>query len=489
MEFPPKGQANVITEQAAPEWLGKYPLLSVISKGSMGVLYKSFDPDIKRPVALKTIRRDQLDDDTKSFSARFRNEAQAAGGLTHPGIVAVYEYGEEDVYAYIATEYVEGRSLRHYEHLALAGEQKLPFSIGQVVDILSQLLAALQYAHERGVWHRNINPANILIMSDGRVKVTDFGMARIESSMLTHRGVIMGTPGFIAPEMFLSDTCDGRIDVFAAGVILYQLLAGMPPFVGTPEQVIFKVCHETPLPPSVVGRVPSLQPFDAIVMRALARRLEDRFASAARFREALLEANVHMGRPGGSDETIIRPRPSVPDNSRPTTKESLSEPPSTTTRSGAGLSMDELARIEKRLTRFVGPIARVMVRRAAKDATDVVSLTHRLAGKISASADREEFLKDAGIVSPPVTPPPRSSPDRETIGSRQSGTPARPPTPLTPEDMARASQLLAVFMGPLAPILVKRAAKPGSSREQFVAAIAAHLSDDGDRARFLSALG
>jgi len=212
---PPQGKSNGITEQAAPERLGKYPLLSVIGKGSMGIIYKSIDPHIKRPVALKTIRRDLLvDDSNENFSARFRIEAQAAGGLAHPGIVAVYEYGEEGAFAYIAMEYIEGRSLRE------CFEQKAAFSVAQVVNILAQLLDALQYAHERGVWHRDIKPANILIMSNGQVKVTDFGIARIESSMLTQVGAIMGTPGFIAPEMYLGDVFDNRIDVFAAGVVI-----------------------------------------------------------------------------------------------------------------------------------------------------------------------------------------------------------------------------------------------------------------------------
>jgi len=160
MESPPKSSI----EQTIPDRLGKYRLLGVIGKGSMGVLYKTFDPHIKRPVALKTIRRDLLEDDgTENFSARFRHEAQAAGGLAHPGIVAVYEYGEDDTHAYIAMEYVEGRSLRE------CFEQRVAFSVTQVVEIVSQLLEALQYAHEHGVWHRDIKPANILLLSNGRV--------------------------------------------------------------------------------------------------------------------------------------------------------------------------------------------------------------------------------------------------------------------------------------------------------------------------------
>src|ERR1700761_5223517 len=292
--------------QAEPRNLGKYPLLGVIGKGSMGILYRSVDPHIKRPVALKTIRRDLLEQaQTENFSARFRVEAQAAGGLAHPGIVSVYEYGEEDAYAYIAMEYIEGRSLRE------CFEQKMPFSIGQVVSVVSQLLDALQYAHDRGVWHRDIKPANILITPSGQVKVTDFGIARVESSMLTQVGAIMGTPVFIAPEMYLGDTFDHRVDLFAAGVVLYQLLAGVPPFTGSAEKVMFKVCYEVPLPPSIAGRLPSLQPFDSVVMRALARDPDERFADAGEFLKALHESQANSGR-RNPDATIIQARPVTP---------------------------------------------------------------------------------------------------------------------------------------------------------------------------------
>jgi serine/threonine-protein kinase len=385
-------------------------------------------------------------------------------------------------------EYIEGRSLRE------CFEQKAAFSVAQVVNILSQLLDALQYAHERGVWHRDIKPANILIMSNGQVKVTDFGIARIESSMLTQVGAIMGTPGFIAPEMYLCDAFDSRIDVFAAGVVLYQLLAGAPPFVGTAEKVMFKVCYETPLPPSVAGRLPALQPFDAVVLKALAKRPEDRFATAAQFLAALRQAQEHVGGPG-SDETIIQPRPSIPGAasmpgapSMPgASREPSSQPPSTNTLVGAGWNMDELAQIEKKLTRFVGPIAKVMVRRAAKKTRDVASLAQWLAERISSPADRMQFLKEAGITPAPATLPPRSTPDAASMGERRTGAPAQKPNPLTPEDVTRASQVLTVFMGPIAPVVAKRAAKPGSSRDEFIAVLAAQLSD-ADRARFLDSL-
>ena len=266
-----------------PARIGKYTLSSVISSGSMGTLYKSVDPDTQRPVAIKTVRHELLAVGDDDFRARLRAEMQAAHALTHPGIVAVYEYGEEDDCAYMSMEYVEGQSLEQ------CFERKAPFSIARAIDIMSQLLEALQHAHDRGVWHRDIKPSNILITSEGRVKVTDFGIARLSSPAVTQMDAIMGTPGYIAPETYLTDTFDHRVDVFAAGAVCYQLLAGVPPFTGTADKIMFDVCHETPSPPSLAGASSSLRRFDAVVLQALALNPDDRFATAALFRDALLQ--------------------------------------------------------------------------------------------------------------------------------------------------------------------------------------------------------
>ena len=231
-----------------PQRLGKYPITDVIGKGAMGVVYRGYDPVIKRPVAIKTIRKELIDDEdkTETLSGRFRREAQAAGTLNHPGIVAVYEYGEDEQHAFIAMELVEGSSLREY--LANGSD----FDEHDSVSIMAQLLDALQFAHEHAVWHRDIKPANIMVMRNGRIKLTDFGIARIESADRTKTNVIMGTPGYIAPEMYLSGQIDQRVDIFSAGVLFYHLLAGQPPFRGRSEAVMYDVCYHDPAPPSTV---------------------------------------------------------------------------------------------------------------------------------------------------------------------------------------------------------------------------------------------
>jgi eukaryotic-like serine/threonine-protein kinase len=270
----------------APETIGNYALLRVIAAGAMGILYESVDLQTRRTVALKVLRPDLLDGmDTEGFLAKFRREAQVAADLHHAGIVSVCGYGEEAGYAYIAMEYVEGGSLRD------CFERKVAFSIGESVDITSQLLAALQYAHEHGVWHRDIKPANILISHCGQIKVADFGIAKTEPSTSDTSDDVMGTPGYIAPETYSSDTFDYRVDVFAAGAVLYQLFTGAPAFVGTAEQIMHQACYERPLPPSMASGLPSLRRYDTIILRALAKRPTQRYSCAAEFREALLKAH------------------------------------------------------------------------------------------------------------------------------------------------------------------------------------------------------
>jgi len=273
-----------LRRQELPPSIGKYRILEQLHEGTIEVIYKSFEPVAHQPVALKTIRKELLSDkdEAAALGERFRNEAQAAGRLLHPGIVAVYEYGEDAQFAFIAMEYVEGGSLRQYF------ERKVRFEERDLVSIMAQLLEVLQYAHDQGVWHRDIKPANIIILNNGRIKVADFGNARVEGSTLTQVTAEMGTPGFIAPEQYLGEEVDHRVDIFAAGVVFYELLAGKPPFSGSKEDLTYKVCHEAAVPPSVVSNRPSLARFDAIVLRALAKRPQDRYPSADKFRADLL---------------------------------------------------------------------------------------------------------------------------------------------------------------------------------------------------------
>src|SRR4051794_31456927 len=175
--------------------LGKYEIRRELGRGAMGVVYEGYDPLIKRSVALKTIRADQLaGENAETVVARFRREAQAAGRLSHPNIVSIYDFGEEGGVWYIAMEYVEGRELKDYFQ---ADER---FATTDIVRIMGQMLDALGYSHRAGVIHRDIKPANVILLRDGSIKVADFGIAHIESSNMTQVGTVLGTPSYMSPE-------------------------------------------------------------------------------------------------------------------------------------------------------------------------------------------------------------------------------------------------------------------------------------------------
>ena len=268
-----------------PQKLGKYEVRRELGRGAMGIVYEGWDPMIDRRVALKTVKKDQLDrTEVDEILSRFKREAQAAGRLNHPNVVAVYEYGEDaDGVAFIAMEYVEGRELKDYF------DKQERFSLSEIVRLMGELLNALGHAHEHGIIHRDIKPANIFLLKNGQAKVGDFGIARIESSNLTQAGSVLGTPAYMSPEQFMGQRVDGRSDLFSAGVILYQFLTGEKPFAGQLTTIMHKVLKEDPIAPSELNvQVPSV--FDGVIRKALAKRPEERYQSAKEFVAALAAA-------------------------------------------------------------------------------------------------------------------------------------------------------------------------------------------------------
>ena len=459
-----------------PTQVGKYPILELIGKGAMGIVYRGYDPVIKRPVAIKTIRHELDDDDerTETLSGRFRREAQAAGTLNHPGIVAVYEYGEDAHHAYIAMEYVEGTSLREYlAHSAAFDEH-------DSVSIMAQVLDALQFAHDHAVWHRDIKPANILVMSNGRIKLTDFGIARIETAERTTTNIIMGTPGYIAPEMYLGGQIDHRADIFSAGVLFYYLLSGQAPFHGHTEAVMYDTCYHDPVPPSAVDAHRRWPKYDAIVARALAKKPEDRFQSAVAFRAAILPDYAEPLDSTLSDATIsaIAKRPIDGDAGTPSLPKSIpgagaSTPPPT------GWSATVLAGVEIELARFLGPVARVLVRREARKHKDLDRLTAALAESIERYADRESFVRavtGSGLAAL-----------RSRVPAADTAAPFTPTPgpPLTPEELELATRILTSYIGPIARVVARRAAANGASRHDFFVRVSHSLESDMQRERFL----
>jgi len=261
--------------------IGKYQLRRQLGRGAMGVVYEAFDSVIERTVALKLLRTDVFAaEQLADVRARFKREAHSAGKLSHPNIVTIFDYGEHDGAPYIAMDLMSGQELSR----RLEAGARLP--LPETVRIITELLAALSYAHEGGVVHRDIKPSNLFLLRDGTLKVVDFGVARVESSELTETGAILGTPAYMSPEQFLGLPVDGRSDLFSVGIILYHLLTGDRPFSGSPTTIMQKVLRQDPIEPTALN--PTLAAdWDTVIKRALAKKPEQRFQTARQFADAV----------------------------------------------------------------------------------------------------------------------------------------------------------------------------------------------------------
>lgn len=269
-----------------PRKFARYEVERELGKGAMGVVYLGRDPVIGRRVALKTIRATAEDDsEQREFNERFMREAQAAGTLSHPNIVTIHDVGEEveTQTSFIAMEYVEGKNLKQLL------KEKVAFSWDRIAEITMSVADALDYAHRRGIVHRDVKPANIILTNDGTVKITDFGIAKIETSSLTETGQFLGTPNYMSPEQVTGEAVDGRSDLFSLGVVLYELLTKKKPFIGDNlTSISYKIVHEEyPAPQTYDATIPG--EFGPILARALAKDPAARFQSGKDFHAALAE--------------------------------------------------------------------------------------------------------------------------------------------------------------------------------------------------------
>jgi serine/threonine-protein kinase len=261
-----------------PERFGRYEVIDEIGDGAMGRVYRAFDPAVSRVVAVKTVKTEYLTRDTaEEYLKRFRREAQAAGGLNHPAIVRVFDLGED----HLVMEYVEGRTLQQ----VLRERGRLPPA--EVLRLLGPVAEGIDHAHRQGIVHRDIKPANIMVQPDGQPKLMDFGVARIEASVMTTAGQVLGSPSYMAPEQIAGESVTARSDVYSLAVVAYEMLTGQPPFQGnTITQVIYRVMHDTPAPPRKINAALP-ERYDDVFARALAKDPARRFASALELVTAL----------------------------------------------------------------------------------------------------------------------------------------------------------------------------------------------------------
>jgi eukaryotic-like serine/threonine-protein kinase len=267
--------------------IGRYEIVGELGRGAMGAVYRAHDPVMGRTIALKCILSAALSgDQTSEYRQRFTREARAAGALAHPGIVPVFDAGEDDGVPFLVMEFVQGQTL------ADSMKQGTRYSIDQVCEIGQHIADALGYLHRNGIVHRDIKPANILMTSREvygaeRPRITDFGVAKLAGGEVTTTGQLLGTPAFMPPEQFTGAPIDGRTDLFSLGVILYRMACGEQPFSGeTLTAVSYKIVHTDPIPPSKLNPAVS-QAVEAVLLRCLAKNPADRFQSGEELAAAL----------------------------------------------------------------------------------------------------------------------------------------------------------------------------------------------------------
>ena len=417
-----------------PQRIGRYRITAEIGRGSASVVYRGVDPVDGRVVAVKTLQRNGADSegDAPAILQRFRDESHAIGRLGHPGVVAVDEFGEDGLHAWIAMACVEGQALDE----VLRRTPLLPLE--RALAIMDELLDALACVHREGLCHREVKPANLLLTPAGHVKLTDFGVARLRDLGLTRVSTLVATPAYMAPEQFTGAPVDHRADLFACGVLLYTLLAGRRPFAGSPVAVMQQILHEQPPRLGASGGVGAA--FDDVVARALAKRPEDRFASAGALRDALRHAAQRIDEAplatlvGTVVGTLVQDADGVL----------------------AHLSSGQRAAFEQARARRLDPMAGVVLRDAPAQAQRVDAFAL--------------YLPDAGSCHAIVDIPARQRADDTSV----SVAPAVAPVALAHAACVAAQQVLARRIGPVASVIVRRAADAaGGSHAAFIATLVA----------------
>ncbi len=301
--------------------VGRYQIVLELGRGSMGVVYQGFDPVIGRTIAIKTLLTEGLSPlEFQEYKARFQREAQTAGVLTHPNIVTIYDFGDDNGVLYLAMEYLRGKSLEK----VIEVQKVLP--IETIIPMFEQVCGALDHAHAQKVVHRDIKPANIMILESGLVKVTDFGIAKMMTTGMTQAGQIIGTPNYMSPEHVRGRAVDGRSDIFSLGVILYELVTGEKPFSGQNiTTVIYKIVNENPIPPRELDA--TIHPgLSCVITKALAKNPDERHQTCREL-AGDLKNYKNLGGVGATSATVVLRAPQTSAAATETIAAPPSQPP------------------------------------------------------------------------------------------------------------------------------------------------------------------
>ena len=393
--------------------LGRYRIVGELGRGAMGIVYKAEDPMLNRTVAIKTINMVADPEERAEYEKRFYQEAKAAGGLSHPNVVTIYDIGHAGDVVYMAMEYIEGTELRD---VFLRGRPE----VAAAIDIAAQVAEGLAYAHARGVVHRDVKPANIMVPRDGGpAKIMDFGIARMRTSdAKTQTGMLLGSPKYMAPEQLLGGAVDQRCDIFALGVVLYEALVGAPPFSGSDiTQIMYQIVHAVPPPPSAVSsRVPPM--LDLIVAKALAKDPAARYQDAREFAADLRACRETLPGTGPDDEddTLTLPlgRTSAPAAAAESTPTLRLDPAPASASSASSVPKPDRAE----------PGLRLRISRRF----DSLEATQRLAAMTGAGPAVDAFAKTMKLDFAAATGTSRASSPPPSIERADSAALARPPT-------------------------------------------------------------
>lgn len=453
-------------ERALPQRIGKYEIRGLVGQGAIGSVYRGYDADIDRLVAVKVLHPHLRD---KGIALRFKHEAQAAARCVHRNIVTVFDFGMADDSPYMVMEYVEGIDLRSF----LSTNRAL--SVRESCDIILHVLQALQFAHNNGVVHRDIKPGNILLLENGMVKVADFGVAKIEKSVLTHVGDVIGTPLYMSPEARRGSLVDHRADLFTAGVVLLELICGARPKnrLSSPDDA------EPLLMQSPLGDGERAD-FRRLFKKALAISPDDRFQTAQEFSNEL--------------KSIISPDQIYEPDSETLAATVLmtlagqdAEDPSQPPPSPFTLTAEASRQLTTILSTYLGPVATYLIKSASSKSRNFDELVGDLANRIPSKKERLQFVKKLGrttlrsFYQSMGTPPSglgSSSPDPTAESPVQSRE-----FPL--EQLEQVTRDLIIYLGPVAPSLVRRSAKNATDLHQLYLLVSEHINNPNDRQQFL----
>ena len=458
-----------------PENIGKYSIKRELGRGAMGVVYEAFDEQIERTVAVKVLLQHLLEGESgEDYKVRFLQEAKAAARCLHPNIVTVFDFGD-DYAPYIVMELVAGVELKSLL------KNHDPFSISMAINVTRQVLSALSHAHKQGVIHRDIKPANIILLADSSVKVSDFGVARLDTSDLTGVGFMLGTPNYMSPEGLQGLPVTANSDLYSSGVLFYELLTGLRPARELSLEENLKSLGDAFSESPELGHALTL-----ILRNALQADPKQRYPNADEFIQSLDAITItndgqQASIPGNQERTAIIDA----DAFRRLANNDRSNNSHVGSGSSSGeWSNDELTSIEQSLATFIGPVAKFLVKKTSNSSNSIHQLVENLTQHIPNKSERREFLKVMEGSS--ITKNESFISDGSVSTARANDLSSTGLSCVSEDQQKALTKLLLPYMGPLAGRIVKKLSKKFANKEALIEALASKIPDSSERQQFTS---